>query len=144
MVRSRCGSQAYLSFSATRKGAASDLRTFRMGFEVTIYAFVVLPLHFDPVVWNEDNAYATYEAIRSAAPFKCDLDRRFDWLDWSLKRFGPAPLAGWAIGGRQQITPDARSSQGFPIWWNAPDICKDISLFLAGVDEARLQSVIDY
>src|SRR5207248_9980241 len=87
MVKSRCGSQAYLSFSATRIGAASDLRMFRMGFEVTIYAFVVLPLHFNPVVWNEDNGYATYQAIRSAAPLICDLDRRFDWLNWSLKRF---------------------------------------------------------
>ena len=115
-----------------------------MGFEVTIYAFAALPLHFNPVVWNEDNGYATYQAIRSAAPLICDLDRRFDWLNWSLKRFEPAPLTGWAIGGREQITPDARSPQGFPICWNAQSICRDISSFLDGVDEARLQSVINY
>jgi hypothetical protein len=34
--------------------------------------------------------------------------------------------------------------QGFPIRWNAPNICNDISFLLDDVDEAMLSSVIDY
>src|SRR5207253_7520882 len=106
--------------------------------------FSCLPLHFNPVVWNDDNIYATFEAIKSAAPLRCGLDRRFDWLNWSIKRFDPAPRAGWAIEGRERITPNARSVQGFPICWNAPSVCRDIASFLDGVDEERLRSLIDY
>ena len=115
-----------------------------MGFEVTILAFAAQPRHFNPASWNEDNGLATRKTICANAPLKCDLDRRFDWLDWSLRQLGSAPGFGWAIRGKEQIVPEAQSIQGFPIRWNASDVCKDISLLLDGIDEAKLQSVIDY
>jgi hypothetical protein len=115
-----------------------------MGFEVTILAFAAQPWHFNPASWDEDNCFATCNDIRTNAPFKCDLDRRFDWLDWSLTRLRVDSLAGWAIRGREPIVPKAQSTQGFPIRWNAPNICNGIWSLLDGIDEATLRSVIDY
>jgi len=115
-----------------------------MGFEVTIVAFAAQPRHFNPASWDEDNCTVTCNDIRANAPFKCDLDRRFDWLDWSLTRLRVDSLAGWAVRGREQIVPEAQSTQGFPIRWNAPNICNDIWSLLDGIDEAMLRSVIDY
>src|SRR5258705_8165116 len=101
-----------------------------MGFEVTILAFAAQPRHFNPASRNEDNCFVTCETIRANAPLTCALDRRFDWLDWALRQLGSAPLSGWAIRGKEQIVPEAQSTQGFQIRWNASSVCKDISFLL--------------
>ena len=115
-----------------------------MGFEVTILAFAAQPWHFNPASWDEDNCFATCDNIRANSPLKCELDRRFDWLDWSLMRLRVDPRSGWAIRGKEPIVPEAQSTQGFPIRWNAPEVCDDISSLLDGIDEATLPAAIDY
>ncbi len=115
-----------------------------MGFEVAIYAFAVQPQHLDPANWNEESGFATCKAICANASFKCDLDRRFDWLDWSLQQIGSVPHSSWAIRGKEHIAPAARSVQGFPIRWNPSRVCNEISSVLDGVNQATLRSVIDY
>jgi hypothetical protein len=115
-----------------------------MGFEVAIYAFASEPRHFNSVTWNDDNSHVTLNSIRSHAPAKCDLDRRFAWLDWGLRQLSSIPLAEWAICGKEIIAPEAQSVQGFPIRWNAPTVCQDISIFLDCIDTTALQAAVDH
>jgi hypothetical protein len=57
----------------------------------------------------------------------CDLDRRFEWLEWLLVRCirteDDRSLAVAAVRGDAQILPGAVSGQGFPIRWTLPDRC---------------------
>jgi hypothetical protein len=57
----------------------------------------------------------------------CDLDRRFEWLEWLLVRCvrteDDRSLAVAAIRGDAQILPGAVSTQGFPIRRTLPDRC---------------------
>lgn len=76
----------------------------------------------------------------------CDLQRRFDWLKWLLEQCseGDDPgLATTAIGGEVQVTPTARSTQGFPICWTSPETCKRIHAWLSELTPADLQAQFD-
>ena len=76
----------------------------------------------------------------------CDLGRRFDWLKWLLQqcsRDQDATLATTAINGETQVTPAARSVQGFPIRWTKPDTCELIHIWLSEMNRSDLRSKYD-
>jgi hypothetical protein len=76
----------------------------------------------------------------------CNLDRRFDWLQWLLTQSSniqDAPLAEIAIRGEALITPTARSIQGFPIRWTSPATCELIDIWLSEMDDSMLQAKYD-
>lgn len=77
----------------------------------------------------------------------CDLDRRFDWLQWSLQRCARNEyerlLANTAIAGTSQIFPLAKSTQGFKIMWTLPDDCAMIHLWLDEITTLDLKSKYD-
>jgi hypothetical protein len=73
----------------------------------------------------------------------CDLERRFDGLKWLLQqcsRDQDATLGTTAIVGESQVTPSARSVQGFPIRWTPPSTCERIHIWLSNLEPSDLQS----
>ncbi|MEZ6135546.1 MAG: DUF1877 family protein [Pirellulaceae bacterium] len=76
----------------------------------------------------------------------CDLERRFEWLKWLLQESShaqDATLAATAIGGEAQVTPSARSIQGFPIRWTSPGTCELIHMWLTDLAQKDLRSHYD-
>jgi len=88
------------------------------------------------------------EAMREAAPGidrrRCELDRRFDWLQWTLGHIsGPLGFedgARLAVFGREKVTEASTSTQGFPIMWNDVETTQFIADWLG---EIEVQQVID-
>ena len=79
----------------------------------------------------------------------CDLDRRFQRLQWVLARIEARsapedPLSEWAIYGEKPFTPAACSPQGFPIRWSEPETCVRISQWLSQIDDIAVRLVFDY
>jgi hypothetical protein len=77
----------------------------------------------------------------------CDLDRRFEWLEWLLVRCVPTEddpsLAVAANRGDAQILPGAVSVQGFPIRWTLPDRCVLIHRWLELLTIRDLRALYD-
>ncbi len=76
----------------------------------------------------------------------CNLDRRFEWLEWLLTQSSSpqnAQLAKIAICGESPVTPTARSVQGFQICWNSSSTCGLIHIWLSKLNRPLLESKFD-
>jgi hypothetical protein len=76
----------------------------------------------------------------------CELDRRFEWLQWLLTQSSKpqdSSLAKTAIRGESWITPTARSVQGFPICLTSPATCELVNIWLSEMDRSLLRSHYD-
>jgi hypothetical protein len=77
----------------------------------------------------------------------CDLDKRFQWLEWLLDRCARTEddrsLAVAAIRGDGQILPGAIAGQGAPICWTLPDRCVLIHRWLESLTTRNLQANYD-
>lgn len=75
----------------------------------------------------------------------CDLNRRFEWLQWLLERAvtndDQQELAAVAIGGERQVAADARSTGGFPIRCTSAETCELIHLWLSDLTESVLRAL---
>ena len=78
---------------------------------------------------------------------RCDLDRRFGWLEWTLAQAcrvdADRELSTWAIYGQDLVTPNARSTQGYPIRLLLPETCGVISIWLDDLDTNDVERVCD-
>lgn len=76
-----------------------------------------------------------------------ELHRQYDWLQTTLgfvaKSRGDLDYAQWSVRGEHQISSDARSTQGFPINWNAPETCQMIHLWLDDIDGQEVVAACD-
>ena len=117
-----------------------------MGREVTLFSFVPESELFEDGIWKDTEEYSYFTVLRpleSRALHKCDLDRRFQWLHWTLEKLHPGPLAHWSVYGKEQIAPEAVATQGFPINWDAPRTCADIASLMQRTDIQRLRSAVN-
>ena len=77
---------------------------------------------------------------------RCDLDRRFDWLRWTLghaRPHGDRDLARIAVGGHRPLDPPAEGTQGFPTRWSPPAVCDSGLRWLSRITEEQLDSGFD-
>jgi Domain of unknown function (DUF1877) len=115
-----------------------------MGHEVTLYSFVPEQRLFEAATWSDDNSYSrTLKPLRQAASTSCDLDRRFDWLDWVLRKALAEPISSRAINGRAQIAPGAVAGQGFQIRWNDTETCTAIADIFSKVSLSTIRSKVN-
>lgn len=68
----------------------------------------------------------------------CHLNRQYSWLHMTLEAVANCEFATWAVLGQEQILPNATSTQGFRIMWNGPETCKNVSAWLADINESEL------
>jgi Domain of unknown function (DUF1877) len=118
-----------------------------VGREVTLFSFVPKPELFDGALWKDTEEYSYFTVLRplqSKALCRCDLDRRFQWLHWTMEKLHPGPLAHWSIYGKEQIAPEAVATQGFPINWNAPRTCAEIASLMQRTDVQHLRSAVNF
>lgn len=76
----------------------------------------------------------------------CDLDRRFQWLEWLLRKCAAIDerlLAETAIQGEAQVTATASGVQGHPIRWTSPSTCELIHMWLSEIEPSQLRAVYD-
>ncbi len=74
----------------------------------------------------------------------CHLDRQYSWLHMTLESVDGSDSGGefatWAVLGQSQISPNAKSTQGFQILWNSPETCAIVDAWLAEIEEPKVRA----
>jgi hypothetical protein len=77
----------------------------------------------------------------------CNLDRRFEWLNWMLRQCAKndeeKQIATACIYGATRIFAPAESSQGYPFGWNSPDSVALIHIWLSDLNSTNLRREFD-